>query len=181
MPIDDLLRRAIDLNLRYYASVGLLTADYLRDLAEVVASSSDMRPFAHTQSPRPSHPQSPRSPQSPADPAANARPMMVFDAEAGQPAIGVFMVENHLPHEVGATIAVSKLVDPSGNVLDLPFLFDPAFVSLKSREQVFVHATVVISEWQKPEVSYSGQISIPELGGTSVPILVRRRPPAAAV
>jgi len=107
--------------------------------------------------------------------------MMVFDAEAGQPAIGVFMVENHLPHDVGATIAVSKLADPSGNVLDLPFLFDPSFVSLKSREQVFVRATVVISELQKPEVSYSGQISIPELGGTSVPILVRRRPPVVAV
>jgi len=121
MPIDDLLRRAIDLNLRYYASVGLLTADYLRDLAEVVASSSSMRPFAHPQSPRTSHPQSSRaaSPQSTPDPAGNTGPMMVFDAEAGQPAIGVFMVENHLPHDVGATIAVSKLADPSGNVLDL--------------------------------------------------------------
>jgi hypothetical protein len=176
MAIDDLLRRTINLNLRYYASVGMLTADYLRDLAEVVAASSaDMRPFSQRHSPRAAHP------EPPPPPAAHAGPMMVFEAEAGQAAIGVFLVENHLPHEVRATVAVSKMTDPSGNPLDLPFTFDPPFVSLKSREQVFIRATVLITDMQRPDVSYTGQISIPELGASSVSILVRRRLPPKPV
>jgi hypothetical protein len=163
MPLDDLFRRAVDLNLRYYASVGQLTADYLKDLAAAVVASSPAA-TAHT-----APPQQPHSPPSP-----NKGPMMVFEADAGHAAVGAFIVENHLAHEVRATVAASKLLDPAGSAVELPFVFEPPVVSLQPREQVIVRATVVIGEWQKPGFSYSGQISIPELGGTSVPIVVRR-------
>jgi hypothetical protein len=162
---DDLFRRALDLNLRYYGALGRLAADYLRDAA---AAFSELGGLTQTPS---------ATPRSGPGQASHTGPVMVLEAEAGGTAMGVFLVENQLPHEVNAAMVSSSFTSASGRQARIPLVFDPPRVSLKPGEQILVRIQATLTEDLEPDVRYSGEITVPELRGTRIPTIIRRRSP----
>jgi len=164
-PTEELWRRAIDLNLRFYGALGRLTIDYLRDLVTVLGdlrSSPPGRPSAAREEPSTAPPQ-----------RGNA--VMVLEEGAGSAGLGVFLVENHLDHEVSARPVASVFVDPAGHEIRPTVRFDPEVVTLRAGEQLLVRVTATIDETLEPDVRYQGEVTIPELSGTCIPIVLRRR------
>ena len=164
-PVDELIKRAVDLNVRYYSGMSQLMATYVKDL--VVTFSDLATTPTQAPSPRPqTHPSTQKSQQS---------PVMVLEAESGKEALGVFLVENHLDHSISTRVVPSSFSDGVRNEIKPAFTFDPEAVSLLSGEQVLVQVKVQINDTFAPDVSYHGSVYIPELTGSTVRIVLRRR------
>jgi hypothetical protein len=69
----------------------------------------------------------------------------------------------------------SSFFDAARNEIKPSFAFDPEAVSLRSGEQVLVRVSVKIDDTFAPDVPYQGSFSIPELTGSTVRIVLRRR------
>jgi hypothetical protein len=164
LSVDEIIKRAVDLNARYYSGLGQLMTNYFRDLvitfADVTATQTQ------TQSPPRTNPAAQKAPQT---------PVMVLEAEAGAEALGVLVVDNHLAHDVSTRIVPSVFVDASHNEVKPEFAFDPEAVTLRPGEQILVRVKVRIDHSFAPEARYLGYLSIPDLAGTKVPIVLRRR------
>jgi hypothetical protein len=163
----DVLRRALDASVQYYTTMGRLAAEGLQTLLGSLASvSSGQQPEATTEQAN----------------ATEAAPVstIVLEAEAGGRAMGVFLVENALSHEVSAPIVISALADSAGREVHPPLKFEPEVIKLEPKEQVLVRIIVAIDESFEPDVRYRGQISVPDLPGTRVPLVLRRRATATA-
>jgi hypothetical protein len=166
-PVDELFRRAIDLNIRYYSNVGQLMASYVKDLVETFSLTA-----TQTQAEQP--PQAaPRT--NPPTHKAQPAPVMVLEAESGKQALGVFLVENHLDHNISTRVVPSPFFDAARNEVKPSFVFDPEAVSLRSGEQVLVRVQAQIDDTFVPDVGYEGSVNIPELTGSRVRIVLRRR------
>jgi hypothetical protein len=164
-PVDELIKRAVDLNVRYYSGIGQLMATYFKDL---VVTLSDL---ATTQIQAPPS----RRQTNPSTQKTQQSPVMVLEAESGREALGVFLVENHLDHSISTRVVPSSFFDAVRNEINPSFVFDPEAVSLRSGEQVLVRVKVQIDDTFAPDVSYQGSVNIPELTGSSVRIVLRRR------
>src|SRR5258708_6487470 len=175
--LDELWRRALELNLKYYSSVGKLSAEYLRDLAIAM-------PSAQTAATQPGTSTAPPA-AAPGDPAASQKPpaatpaIMVLEGEPGSTALGVFLVGNSMAGEVSATIQASAFVDEKGHAAKVTFAFDPAVIHLHPSEQLLVRLSAVIDPSLEPGVSYRGELGIPDFQGTPLPAIVRHRPACA--
>ena len=163
-----LLRRAVDANLRYYEAVGEITLDYLRALRALAADAGQTRVI-------PAPPPAP----APAPPAPAPPPTLVLEAEPGETAIGAFLVQNLLADRVSAPVTVGAFTTPEGREVAVRLTLDPEVVTLEPGEQVLVRAAATIGEELEPGVSHRGEISVPGLTGTRVPLVVRRRDSAA--
>lgn len=179
--LPDAWRRAIELNIRYYGALGRLTADYFRDLTAALAElpmsppaseSSATGGSSMTNTPPVGAAQKP----APAPAPSRQTGTMVLEGEAGGGALGVFMVENHLEHEVSGRVVASTFVDPDGHEVRPTLTFDPAVVTLAPGEQLLVRIGAVIGEALEPGIRYRGELTIPELQGTRIPVVLRRRP-----
>ncbi|MFN0103832.1 MAG: hypothetical protein ACKV2U_17330 [Bryobacteraceae bacterium] len=155
--LDDLFRRAVDLNLRYYGAVGKLAVDYLRDLASVVGTAATT---SATQ----------------AEPAQSRPAHLLLEGALGELAGGVFLVENSLPQEVQAQVSASKFADLAGRQIQPKIVFDPPAIVLKPGEKTVVKATLAIPAEMEAGVRYTGEIHVPQLQGTRIPVVLRRRP-----
>lgn len=165
---DDVIRKAIDLNMRYYSSMGRIAVDYWRDL---FAAMAEPVKAAVTSAQSNSTSAAPVS-----APASSAKPaVMVLEAEAGSVAQGVFMVENHLNTEVDSTVVASFFKDPAGMAVQPTFAFDPPRVALKPHEQILVCVSTTIGSDLAPDTRYSGEFAVPGLKGTSIPVVLRSR------
>ena len=163
-PVDELIKRAVDLNVRYYSGMGQLMATYVKDL---VMTFSDLASTQMKAQPRPqARPPVPQTQQS---------PVMVLETELGKDAMGVFLVENHLDHSISTRVVPSSFFDAARNEVRPSFVFDPEAVSLRSGEQVLVRVSVRIDDTFAPDVPYQGSFSIPQLTGSTVRIVLRRR------
>jgi hypothetical protein len=100
---------------------------------------------------------------------------MVLEGAVGRTALGVFVVENHLDHEVSARPAASVFVDAAGRQVQPTVKFDPEVVILRGGEQLLVRVMARIDDTLEPDVRYEGEATIPELTGTRIPIVLRRR------
>jgi hypothetical protein len=188
--LEKIWRQSLELNLRYYSTVGRLTVDYFKDLfaalSPLQAARSQPRPSTQPVVPAPpTPPASPASPPAmppamPRSPAAAAPAqqagVMVLESEAGGQALGVFLVANNLGHEISAPVTASTFAAENGHTVQPAFIFDPAMVTLASGEQMLVRVVTVIDDSLVPEVRYRGEFTIPELAGTRIPIVLRRRP-----
>ena len=175
---EELFRRALELNVRYYTSLGKLTVEYLSDLAGAMSAQTAGR--TETQGAPPPGPQPAAAPQGPAKSAA-AEAVMMLEGEAGSTALGVFLVGNSFPNEVSATVTASPMTDENGRAAKVAFVFDPPVIALRPGEQLLVRASAVIDSSLEPGVRYRGEFSIPELRGTRIPVIVKRRPAEAKV
>jgi hypothetical protein len=158
-------RRAMDLNIRYYSAIGRLAADYLKDLVSTIGELSTS-PSAPAAEPNHAH-------QPPPQPSAAT---MVLEAEASGNAIGVFLVHNHLDNVVSAKVVPSAFIDDAGHEIHPKLNFEPDTIQLGPHEQILVRVTAAIDRALKAAVSYRGELNIPELAGTRIPVVVRRRP-----
>jgi hypothetical protein len=163
-PVDELIRRTVDLNVRYYSGMGQLLATYVKDL--VVTFSDLAMAQARGASPGPQS-------QSPAR-AVQQPPVMVLEGESGKDVLGVFLVENHLQQNISTRVVPSSFFDAGRNEIRPSFVFDPESVSLRPGEQVLVRVSARIDETFTPGVSYQGFLNIPELSGSPVRIVLRR-------
>jgi hypothetical protein len=169
-------KRAIDLNRRYYGSLGRATVDYLKELAAVLESvSAAADPEAGRAGPR-TH--ETRGRDDPAPRAAKPAPVLVLEAEAGATAVGVFLVENNLPHPINARPKATALVDGYDRQIQPAITFEPAELALQPGEQMLVRILAVIDAALEPNIRYRGELIVQELPGTRIPIVIRRRDPA---
>jgi hypothetical protein len=169
--VDSAIRKAIDLNVQYYSSLGRLTVNYWRDVFRAVAATSK------AQTPPPhfaAHPTPPTAPQAAASDAPKPA-AMVIEAEPGSVGMGVFLVENHLRAEVDSAVVASFFKDPSGSAIQPAFAFDPPRVVLKPGEQVLMRVTTTIGPELEIGQRYSGEFAVPGLKGTSIPVILRSR------
>jgi hypothetical protein len=178
-PLDDVWRRSLDAYIKYYSTIGRLTADYLKDLA---AAWSDVRlpTSAGGAQPMNATPTVVTQPPGQPSPAPHAAGVMVLEGEAGAGAVGVFLVENNLGQEVSGRVIASAFIDETGREIRPAFVYDPEIINLRPGEQLLVRVLAAIDETMEPEVRYQGQFTIPELSGTMIPIVLRRRPNSVA-
>jgi hypothetical protein len=169
-PGGDVLRRALDANLQYYAAIGRLTVDYLEALGAIARHVEAPKLGSPTVTLRPSPPAPPGPPPAPPAPA-----VMVLEAEAGGTAIGVFLVENLLGERVAAPVSASPLAGPDGREVDVPLAFDPEVVVLEPGEQILVRVSAQLDGELESDVGYRAEVAVPGVIGTKVPIVVRRR------
>lgn len=172
-------RQSLELNLRYYSTVGRLTVDYFKDLiaAFVPLQVARSQPRSPAQPIVPAPPSPPASPASPAAAApAQQAGVMVLESEAGGQALGVFLVANNLGHDISARVTASTFAADNGHTVQPAFIFDPEMITLASGEQLLVRVVTVIDDSLVPEVRYRGEFTVPQLAGTRIPIVLRRRP-----
>jgi hypothetical protein len=165
-PVDELIRRTVDLNVRYYSGMSQLLATYVKEL--VVTFSDLATAQARGASPGPQSQSPTRVVQQP--------PVMVLEGESGKDVLGVFLIENHLQQNISTRVVPSSFFDAGRNEIRPSFVFDPESVSLRSGEQVLVRVSARIDETFTPGVSYQGFLNIPELSGSPVRIVLRRCP-----
>lgn len=188
-PLEDLWRRSMDAYMRYYGAVGQLTVDYMKDL---MATWSQVRlpsppavlfqtaapPPAPTRREEPSiasqpYPQSAQ--QSAPQSAQQSIGVMVLESDAGGGALGVFLVENHLGREVSARVTAKGFTAPDGSEIHPTLVFDPEIIALQPGEQLLVRVMAAIDDSLEPDVRYQGEFIVPELTGTRIPVILRRR------
>jgi hypothetical protein len=162
---EDVLRRALEANLQYYAALGRLTVDYLEALGSI---ARQVEVPARTLTFRQTAPATPAP--APAPPAVT-----VLEAEAGGTAIGVFLVENLLTEKVSAPVSASAVAAPDGREVAVPLAFDPEVVVLEPGEQILVRVAARVDDGLEADVSYRAEVAVPGVIGTRVPIVVRRR------
>jgi hypothetical protein len=170
-------RNALEANLRYYEAWGRVANEYLRDLGESLGGySPTIRvpsfsvPVSVGRSDERSEPEGAPATQPPTPPA---RPSLVLEGEGGASATGAVLVQNHLSHPV-STAVVARLDDgDDGELDDLAVELDPAHVELAPGESAVVRVSVTVPA--NGRTDRRGELSVPELVGTSVPLLVRRR------
>jgi hypothetical protein len=169
----DVWRRAADANMRYYRAVGALTLGHIR---AVSAAAGELWKAA---APRPA-PQARTVEHAPQRAQARAQPAMVLESEAGGAAIGAFVVENALDRSISAPVVASAFVAPAGKEARPAIAFEPEVVVLEPGEQVLVRVVAAVDESLEPNVGYRGDLTVPGLSGTQIPVVLRRRPTAPA-
>ena len=150
--------------LRYYTRLGTLTLDLAETL---VPALGELRPSLRLAPDRPAE----------AEAAAPGGQTIVIEAAAGRSGLGVFMVENTTAQSVSAPVGVSGFADPAGNEATPSVRFSPEVVALDPGDQVLVQVAATVDRTLEPGVRYQAEITIPELPGTGIPLVVRRRPP----
>ena len=191
--LEDSLSEVIRLNARFANTLGRVTIEFLRDMATTLNQSPliDFDGTRRQQTPRPD-PYASHAPRhrhadpepapapAPAPPAAPQQSIMLLEAEAGGTAIGFFLVQNTLAHEVSVRVQASPFVAPSAPTARPRLTFYPEPVSLAPGEQITMRALVAIDETLEPGVRYRCELTVPALPGTAIPVVVRRRRDRAA-
>ena len=162
--LEQLWRRAVDAQLQYYRSVGQLSAEYARAaLGAVRAGRQSAVPATITP---------PAQAAQAAHPAA--APVLALEAEEGSWAVGMFVVENGTGARVSAPVDLPVLADADGRQVHGGVRFEPEVVTLEPGEQTLVQIAVEVTRGLRRGVDYRGEVSVPGLHGTSIPLVVRR-------
>jgi hypothetical protein len=164
--IMDVWRRTLEATVRFYSTIGELAVDYLQSL---LASTTTLEttPTSKTDAPGPAPPMSQAAPIT-----KSPRPMstMVLEAADGTQAVGVFLVENLLSRPVTAAPAASELMGEDGRKVKSSLIFQPPSMTLAPGEQTLVRVVASFGKNMRPGVRYQGEIRVPGLLGTSIPL-----------
>lgn len=155
-------REGMGASLRSWGLLGRLTAGWVGALAPVPGGP---RTLLGAGSGREGHPV----------PADEAGPEIEIEAESGGWGRAAFLVENRSELRVSAPVTLSRLIDPRGGHAHPRVAFRPEAIALEPGEQVVVQVVAAVDETLEPGVAYRGEIGVPELSGTRIPIVVRRR------
>jgi len=170
---DDTLKRVFDANLRCYEGLSRVTADYLQALARVwteagasvigSAASAAVRPAAAPPAPPPAAPPSPVA--------------LVLEAESGQIAQVVVMVENKLHRQVSATVVTSPFSSRVGEEIRPTLRVQPGTITLEPGGRALVQISALVDDRLESGVRYRGEVTVPGLSDTPIPVMLRRRSP----
>jgi hypothetical protein len=169
---EEAIRKALDLNLRFYSSLGRLTVDYWRELFSTITGPTNSSADSTHAVASPAQVGMP----APAGAAPSKVPVaMVLEAEPGSVALGVFLVENHHDAPVDSAVVASFFKNPAGVAVQPTLTFDPPRVVLKPGEQILVRVSTTIGTELEPDTRYAGEFAVPGLKGTSIPVILRSR------
>lgn len=169
--IQKIMLRALDANIQYYTSLSRLAADCLDGLLGSIANISTQQKAS---SPSSTWRVTENVPARPVKEESSA-PTIVLEGETGSRALGMFVVENGLSHAVSASIYVSAFTDSSGREVRPQIKVEPSVIGLKPKEQILVRVLAGIDDSLLPLVDYKAEISVPDLPGTRVALVLRRR------
>jgi hypothetical protein len=177
--VEDVLRRVVQANLRYYEAVERLSADYVRAIAGAVGSLGAglpkelaVRTADQTRTTRDSYLATMEAPPS--------APALVLEAEDGGTVTGAFVVENLLAEGMSSPVVVSAFVSHNGHELRPGLVFDPELVVLAAGEETLVRVIATVDEAFEPGVAYRAEVTVPGLPGPGLTMIVRRLEPSKA-
>ncbi len=165
------LSRAIDANLRYSALATRLATSALES---AFSAASGLAPAANALGKAVTRTGTAVS-SAPASVAA-----VLLQGRAGDTAVGFFVVENSLAHEISTPVEVSPLTAADGRQLQSALRFQPGTISLAAGEQVVAKVSAKIGRQLLVGARYEGEISVPGVAGARIPIVLRRSPDARA-
>lgn len=157
----DLLKSAVELNLRYSSVLMNLAKDYLKDASEVVTLEPPAAAPAPTPVPTPAPAPAPRAP-------------LLVVGRSGETGCAAFALNN--PGD--KPIAVHLVVQ--GELGDGRVRIEPAHFTLGPGEQGFVRILVPLDDQLPEGADHAGQVLAPGLSSQGVPFIVRRLPGAMA-
>jgi len=153
----ELLKGAVELNLRYTSTLLHLSKDYLKD-ANVVLS-------------RGGQPAAPA--EDGAAPPAPRAPLLIA-GRAGETGNGAFAINNPTDREMNVHLVVQ------GELGERVVSIDPARLALKPGEGAIVRILASIDDTLAVDHDHVGSVAAPGLTSQGVPFIVRRLPDAAA-
>jgi hypothetical protein len=153
--VTDLLKGAVELNLRYTSTLLHLSKDYLKD-ANVVLTRDTPAP-----APEPDEP-------------APRRPPLLVVGRSGDLANGAFAINNPGEREMQVHLVVQGEVD------ERHVRVEPSRFTLKAGEGVVVRILATIDDKLPVEQDLPGAVVAPGLSSQSVPFIVRRLADVAA-
>jgi len=173
LELTDVWRRSLEATVQFYSTLGKLAADCLESLlATTAGTDSGLKSDANG------------SPHAVSQEHIAAKPapasLMVLEAEAGRKALGLFLVENGFSRAVSAEVTASPFVDDHGNEIKAMVEFQPASVTLQPGEQSLVKVLASIHKNMPAGVRYRGEIGVPGLMGTRIPVVLERTAAAKA-
>ncbi len=173
--LTDVWRRSLDATVQFYSALGALAVDCLETLL-ATTDISNSRSISDAKAPTPG------VINQAATTAPNPAPvsMMVLEAEVGRRAVGVFLVENGFSRAVSASATASAFVDDEGNEINPNVEFQPACVTLEPGQQILVKVLASISKDMPAGIRYRGEIGVPGLMGTRIPVVLGRTGTAKA-
>ncbi|MDP1655310.1 MAG: hypothetical protein Q8L96_04375 [Hylemonella sp.] len=146
----ELLKGAVELNLRYTSTLLHLSKDYLKD-ANVVLTRDPPAP----------------APTTPDAPGAQRPPLLVV-GRSGEVANAAFAINNPGEREMQVHLVVQGEVD------ERHVRVEPSRFTLKAGEGVIVRILATIDEKLPAEQDMPGAVVAPGLSNQSVPFIVRR-------
>lgn len=169
LSIEEPVRRAIDANLRYYKALGEVTQEYMQSLLGVLRDLPIRLGSLGSTPARASASTAARA--TPSGGSAN----LVLEAEAGQEAESVFLVENRLPRQVSTTVVTSPFLDPSGRDVRPALRILPGVVTLDPGARTLVRIVATVTDDWAIDVPYRGTVQVPGLSDHAIPVVLRRR------
>ncbi len=167
----DVWRRSLEATVKFYSEIGGLAVEWVESLLSTASDSiGAMNPVETTRA-------SAKAEVTPPSTASSTRATMstmVLEAEAGQKALGVFLVENGFSRTVSASATAGTFIDDKGNQIKPLLEFHPPSAMLEPGEQVLVRVAAGITEVMKPGVRYRGEIAVPDVPGTRIPVVILR-------
>jgi hypothetical protein len=168
-PMEDVMRRAYDANLRYWETVGRAATDYMQSVTKLWADAPlSWKPAAMSWT----------GPRSSAtmhhEPAVS--PALVMEGVKGAEVRTVLMISNDLAREAEATVEISTLRGPDGRFAPVEVRAIPETLKLAAGARMPVTLVAEISDALLEGADYHGEVTVPGLSERGVPIVVRRRP-----
>ena len=174
--LTDVWRRSLEATVQFYSAMGKLAFDCLETLLATARNSNSLV------NPDRNRPTSVSVDREAGSTKPNPVPvsMMVLEGEAGKKALGVFLVENGFSRAVSASATASTFVDDDGKEINPTVEFQPASIRLEPGEQILVKVMASIDKDIPVGIRYRGEIGVPGLMGTRIPVVLGRTAEAKA-
>lgn len=172
-PMEDVLKRAFDANLRYWETLNRAASEYVQTMTKVW-KDAPISWAPGISSPKKETAAAGRADEAPFTPA------LLLEGPAGSTARAVVMVRNDLGREAEAPIVPSLFTGPDGTTHDLDVRADPPRVTVAAGGQVAVTLSVAVTSDLHDGVGYRGEVNVPGLSDRGVPVVVRRSGTAGA-
>src|SRR5690606_28340363 len=111
--------------------------------------------------------------------ASVTAPTLVLEAEKGGEAQGMFLIENKLERVVSTAVVVSAFTNPSGRAVQPTLRVEPGVVTLPPGGRTLVQIFVTIDDTLEADIPYRGEVNVPGLAESGIPVLLRRLSPDA--
>lgn len=173
-PLEQVVKRVFDANLRYWETLGRATSEYVQTLARAWSDA----PFTWSLGPmRERHATPAESPSAP----PRFAPALLLEGPAGTEARAVIVVRNDLSRQAEAPVVCTGFTGPDGEPAELELRAEPSTVTVPAGGQVPVTLAVSVTADMPEGGAYRGEIDVPGLSECGVPVVVRRRePPSGA-
>ena len=175
-PMEDVLRRAFDANVRYWETVGRATTDYVQSVSKLWADSPiSWKPASMSWNPAVWTEKRPTNADHHHDSAV--APALVLEGAAGSQARTVLIISNDLACDTDASVEVSRLRGPDGRFASVEVRALPESLTLVAGARAPVTLVAEITDALHVDTDYHGEVTVPGLSAKGVPIVVRRRAP----